>query len=475
MTDPEGRVRAETTRPVGQQDEFLYYRLLPTNTIDDVSGGSVDWEVNSWIYLASDQRLAVGGGTPSNFFKVAAQSEPTGQLDSHWSEAKSGRTDVLQLVDQLRERCFDTVGGTPHVVVVSLHPAIVDVTLSREHCIATFSGTDSLRKRAEDAWCNYHTLVEVAKWRQMEGNKQRRGGTGLFAEISHRLLQGSSSSSKMVELGYGLARFELAAALKPPDGKMKPPDDRVIAKAFSMFDTDGSGSIDFNELRGVCKQIGVPMTDDDLRAAMAEIDEDGSGELDKKEFKAWFKSLSAAGTGGKGGSRLEEIKIRSIMSGSTIAGLSRRMQGGASPRDALVGEMALGTLLSAYGLECAPSATKPTGHSVGSAVGGGQYSVSAHGSKQGGSTVDAVQIGLPSGLWRDANPDGGQTSNLIRLAASSVADGLVAYVSVNCGLQKVPGSGALRRRRGLKKDVWKRFVTETSVTGVQADGTLQVR
>ena len=173
-----------------------------------MSGGSVDWEVNSWIYLASDQRLAVGGGTPSNFFKVAAQSEPTGQLDSHWSEAKSGRTDVLQLVDQLRERCFDTVGGTPHVVVVSLHPAIVDVTLSREHCIATFSGTDSLRKRAEDAWCNYHTLVEVAKWRQMEGNKQRRGGTGLFAEISHRLLQGSSSSSKMVELGYGLARFE---------------------------------------------------------------------------------------------------------------------------------------------------------------------------------------------------------------------------------------------------------------------------
>jgi hypothetical protein len=476
MTDPEGRVRAETTRPLGQQDKFLYYHLLPTNTVDDDTGRPVDWEVNSWIYLASDQRLAVGGGTPSSFFKVAAQSEPTGQLDSHWSEAESGRRDVLELVDRLRERSFDTVGGTPHVVVVSLHPAIVDVTLSREHCIATFSGTDSLRARAEDAWCNYHTFVEVAKWRQMEGSKKRRGGTGLFAEVSHRLLQGSSgSSSKMVELGYGLARFELAAALKPPDGKMKPPDDRVIAKAFSMFDTDGSGSIDLNELRGVCKQIGVPMTDDDLRAAMAEIDEDGSGELDKKEFKAWFKSLSAAGTGGKGGSRLEEIKVRSILSGSTVAGLSRRMQGGSSPRDALVGETALGTLFGAYGLECAPSATKPSGNSVGGAVGGGQYSVSAHGSKQGGSTVDSVQIGLPPGLWKDANPDGGPSSDLIRLAASSVADGLVAYVSANCGLQKVPGSGALRRSRGLKRDMWKRFVTETSVTGVQTDGTLHVR
>ena len=53
-------------------------------------------------------------------------------------------------------------------------------------------------------------------------------------------------------------------ALKVPDGRTKPPDDRIIAKAFNMFDADGSGAIDFDELRGVCKQIGVPMTDQDL-------------------------------------------------------------------------------------------------------------------------------------------------------------------------------------------------------------------
>ena len=92
----------------------------------------------------------------------------------------------------------------------------------------------------------------------------------------------------LVGLGYGLARVELQAgkftsnprvacdcyvyserllvntALKVPDGRTKPPDDRIIAKAFNMFDADGSGAIDFDELRGVCKQIGVPMTDQDL-------------------------------------------------------------------------------------------------------------------------------------------------------------------------------------------------------------------
>ena len=48
---------------------------------------------------------------------------------------------------------------------------------------------------------------------------------------------------------------------------------------------------------------------------------------------------------------------------------------------------------------------------------------------------------------------------------SSLADGLTAYLGLNCGYQKVPGSGALRR--GLKRELWKRFVTEYSVAGVQ--------
>ena len=148
-------------------------------------------------------------------------------------------------------------------------------------------------------------------------------------------------------------------------------------------------------------------------------------------------------------------------------------------------------MLCAHGVDCAPSAAKPVGNSLGGAVGGGQYSVSAHGSKQGGSTVDAVQLGLPPALWQppskaaddDAGGGGkggkeqqGQSggSGLMGKAAASLADGLLAYVSTNCGLQKVPGSGALRRSGGLKRDLWKRHVTDASVRGVQADGTLLV-
>ena len=44
-----------------------------------------------------------------------------------------------------------------------------------------------------------------------------------------------------------------------------------------QFDSDGSGEIDENELKGVAAKLGVPMTEADLRVAMKEMDADGSG------------------------------------------------------------------------------------------------------------------------------------------------------------------------------------------------------
>ena len=414
---------------------------------------SVSHRLAVWwqVYLASEQ-TGNSLATPSCFFKVKSPSEPTGELVSGICD-ENGRQDVTELVDRVRERCFDTLGSTPHVVALTLHPAIVDVTVSQEQAVATMCGPDKLRRRAQNAWRNYHTLIEMAKWRHMEGAKQRRGGVGLFVEVTNR----DRAAGSAAELGLGLARFELATALKPPDGRTKPPDDRIITKAFNMFDADKSGSIDRDEMKKVCKQIGVPMTDEDINTAMEEIDEDGSGELDKKEFKQWFKSLSQSSDGK--GSKLEQIKIRSILAGSTMASLSRRVQTGEAA-ESVTGEIALGTLLTAYGLETTPSKTKP--HGTGN-NGPQTFSIAAHGSRSGGSTVDATQLAVPPSAWlgEDDKPD----PEAMRLTSCSLADGLTAYLGLNCGYQKVPGSGALRR--GLKRELWKRFVTEYSVAGVQ--------
>jgi Ca2+-binding EF-hand superfamily protein len=56
--------------------------------------------------------------------------------------------------------------------------------------------------------------------------------------------------------------------------------------AFNAYDKDGNGSISVEELRGVVESLGHTVTDEELRAMIAEVDTDDSGTLDFAEFLA---------------------------------------------------------------------------------------------------------------------------------------------------------------------------------------------
>mmetsp|Transcript_42448 Transcript_42448/g.51462 ORF Transcript_42448/g.51462 Transcript_42448/m.51462 type:complete len:166 (+) Transcript_42448:617-1114(+) len=57
-------------------------------------------------------------------------------------------------------------------------------------------------------------------------------------------------------------------------------------ECFSLFDKDGSGTVDTSELGIVLKSIGQQLTDEELLAMVREVDADGSGEVDFPEFCA---------------------------------------------------------------------------------------------------------------------------------------------------------------------------------------------
>ena len=59
-----------------------------------------------------------------------------------------------------------------------------------------------------------------------------------------------------------------------------------IDHAFLLFDKDGSGSIDCNELRDAMKALGIYIKKDKLRLLMNKVDKDGSGAIDTQEFAA---------------------------------------------------------------------------------------------------------------------------------------------------------------------------------------------
>ena len=57
-----------------------------------------------------------------------------------------------------------------------------------------------------------------------------------------------------------------------------------FTECFSLFDADGSGTVDTSELGTVMKSLGQKMSDEDLAQMIEEVDADGSGTVDFAEF-----------------------------------------------------------------------------------------------------------------------------------------------------------------------------------------------
>jgi hypothetical protein len=104
------------------------------------------------------------------------------------------------------------------------------------------------------------------------------------------------------------------------------------------------------------QSLGVPMSEADLDDAMKQMDDDGSGEVDLEEFSGWYKSLTASSSSGAP-SKLELIKLNSMLAASAIPALGRRQNW--SPTHSIFGAGGPGSLLSAYGASTLPSDVHP--------------------------------------------------------------------------------------------------------------------
>jgi hypothetical protein len=70
----------------------------------------------------------------------------------------------------------------------------------------------------------------------------------------------------------------------------------VVKKTFDKYDKDGSGAIDKEELQNLSKELGRPLTSEELDEALKDLDLNKDGVVDFNEFKRWwfsgFKSYS---------------------------------------------------------------------------------------------------------------------------------------------------------------------------------------
>ena len=98
-----------------------------------------------------------------------------------------------------------------------------------------------------------------------------------------------------------------------------------LKDAFSLFDKDGDGSIDCDELRTVMTSLGHNLTTAELQEMIDEVDSDGNGKIEFSEFITMmtqkiktcgyynevlqvFKILDEDGSGS-----ISEVELREVM------------------------------------------------------------------------------------------------------------------------------------------------------------------
>mmetsp|Transcript_3877 Transcript_3877/g.5942 ORF Transcript_3877/g.5942 Transcript_3877/m.5942 type:complete len:176 (-) Transcript_3877:52-579(-) len=71
---------------------------------------------------------------------------------------------------------------------------------------------------------------------------------------------------------------------------MQGPGYQPLSKVvFHKYDKDQSNSIDAKELKSACYDMGHYLSDEEIAAAVHKLDSDGNGTIDYEEFKTWWK------------------------------------------------------------------------------------------------------------------------------------------------------------------------------------------
>merc|ERR1712086_767053 len=68
-----------------------------------------------------------------------------------------------------------------------------------------------------------------------------------------------------------------------------------IKEAFDLFDTDGSGSIDANELKTAMRALGFAPKKEEISRMLGDLDIDGNGTVEHEEFEGLMAGKMSGG------------------------------------------------------------------------------------------------------------------------------------------------------------------------------------
>jgi len=73
-------------------------------------------------------------------------------------------------------------------------------------------------------------------------------------------------------------------------------EQKVIKEVFQMYDTDGTGAIDLQELNNMLRDLGAALQEEELQSVMQALDVNGNGRCNFEEFLAWWSAQASERT-----------------------------------------------------------------------------------------------------------------------------------------------------------------------------------
>ena len=112
------------------------------------------------------------------------------------------------------------------------------------------------------------------------------------AEVIKTEIQGAKKSKHKLEENDELIKYEVIDGVRKKKvlrrvKKVKALSEEEVQEiysAFSLFDKDGSGTIDSHELKDAMKALGIYADKEGLKKLMEKADKDGSGTIERGEF-----------------------------------------------------------------------------------------------------------------------------------------------------------------------------------------------
>ena len=117
-----------------------------------------------------------------------------------------------------------------------------------------------------------------------------------FMQMTGAHLQAPTRKATPLPLSHSLPSFQGSrTSSRRPNAPGRPATaasamaEQMAGIIFGRFDRDGSGEMEAAELGSACAQLGHPLSEEELAAALRALDKDGSGRVSRAEFMRFYE------------------------------------------------------------------------------------------------------------------------------------------------------------------------------------------